>query len=273
MGQVSLALAVSVLAGLATALGGLLVLHPRAREARVLGAALAFAAGAMVAVSAAEILPRSVQELAGSTGPGRGWAVALAAGAAGAGLVLALDLLAGRWQRRRGGRRPDVPGPSGPTGPSLATRHRLSRGALLVTGTVALHNVPEGMSTFLATLADPATGIALAVAVAIHNVPEGVAVAAPVLGATGSRARAFWWAAASGAAEPLGALLGLLLIGVLLPEGALSVLFALVGGMMLMLSLHTLLPSAARELGSRGLTVAATASGAVVMLLSLALLA
>lgn len=38
---------------------------------------------------------------------------------------------------------------------------------------IALHNFPEGVSVFLATMKSPTTGLNLAIAIALHNVPEG----------------------------------------------------------------------------------------------------
>ena len=69
---------------------------------------------------------------------------------------------------------------------------------------IGIHNVPEGLATFVATLASPAFGGALAIAIALHNIPEGVCVAMPVYYATGSRVRGFLWAFLSGISEPLG---------------------------------------------------------------------
>lgn len=37
---------------------------------------------------------------------------------------------------------------------------------------IALHNFPEGLATFVATIADPSAGLAIAVAIALHNIPE-----------------------------------------------------------------------------------------------------
>ena len=37
---------------------------------------------------------------------------------------------------------------------------------------IGIHNFPEGLATFVATLDDPRVGAGLAVAIAIHNIPE-----------------------------------------------------------------------------------------------------
>jgi len=57
---------------------------------------------------------------------------------------------------------------------------RMTRMGLLNTIVVALHNFPEGVATFMATLAEPTLGLAVAVAICAHNIPEGFAIALPL---------------------------------------------------------------------------------------------
>ena len=52
---------------------------------------------------------------------------------------------------------------------------------------IGIHNFPEGLATFVATLDDPAVGASLAIAIAIHNIPEGLCVSIPIYFATGDR--------------------------------------------------------------------------------------
>lgn len=39
---------------------------------------------------------------------------------------------------------------------------------------IILHNIPEGIATFLTTTANARLGITLAIAIALHNIPEGI---------------------------------------------------------------------------------------------------
>ena len=48
----------------------------------------------------------------------------------------------------------------------------LSQPGLLNAIAIAFHNLPEGLATFVATLASPSTGIAMVVAIMLHNIPE-----------------------------------------------------------------------------------------------------
>lgn len=161
---------------------------------------------------------------------------------------------------------------------------------MLMTGVIAciaisLHNLPEGLIVYTQTLsgvcktpwggweAGPLAGylrgclgrgVAISVAMALHNIPEGMAVAAPVLAATGSRWEAFKWCVLSSIVEPLGAIvLGLAFRGSL--AGPLQeVLEAVVGGIMVMLCVMELLPTAAELAGPKAAALSNLAGQAAI---------
>ena len=85
---------------------------------------------------------------------------------------------------------------------------RLLRMALVTGLAIALHNLPEGLATFIAAAQDPSTGAPIAIAIGIHNIPEGICVAAPIYHATGSKWRAFFWGTVSGLAETVAGAIG-----------------------------------------------------------------
>ena len=108
-----------------------------------------------------------------------------------------------------------------------------------------MHNFPEGLATFVAALADPKLGAALAIAIAIHNVPEGICVAMPIYYATGSKWKGFWWSFLSGLSEPVGAVFGYAILnGNDMSPAAFGSLFGLVAGMMVFISVKELIPTA-----------------------------
>jgi ZIP family zinc transporter len=129
---------------------------------------------------------------------------------------------------------------------------------------IALHNFPEGLATYVATIADPAVGATLAIAIAIHNVPEGLCVSVPIYYATGSRCKAFWLGIASGLTEPLGALLGYLVLADAMSELTYGILFGMVAGMMVRISLKELLPTAHRYDPDDAVVTHSTFAGMVV---------
>ena len=118
-----------------------------------------------------------------------------------------------------------------------------STGVLTAAG-LAIHNLPEGFAVFLSGVADIKVGIAFAIAIAAHNIPEGIAVSVPIYYATKSKRKAFTWSFISGVAEPLGAIIGLLLFGAYLSETLIAYLFAFVAGIMVFICLDELLPQA-----------------------------
>jgi ZIP family zinc transporter len=147
---------------------------------------------------------------------------------------------------------------------------KLKRAGMLSALAIAIHNFPEGLATFTAALSDPALGVAIAVAIAVHNVPEGMAVSVPIYYATGSRKKAFKYSFLSGVSEPVGALVGYLLLMPFFTPAVFGVLFASVAGIMVYISLDQLLPSA-EEYGEHHLCIAGVVAGMAVMALSLLL--
>ena len=148
---------------------------------------------------------------------------------------------------------------------------KLMRMGLFTALAIGIHNFPEGLATFTAALNDLELGIAIAVAIAIHNIPEGIAVSVPVYFATGSRKKAFALSFLSGLAEPIGAIVGYLLLMPFMNDMVFGILFASVAGIMVFISLDELLP-AAREYGEHHLSIYGLLAGMAVMALSLQLL-
>lgn len=93
----------------------------------------------------------------------------------------------------------------------------------------------------------------------------------PVYYATGSRRQAFAWSALSGLSEPLGALLGVLLLSGFWSQLLLGLGLSTVAGIMIFISFDVLLPSA-ETYGEHHLTAYALVAGMAVMALSLLLL-
>ena len=112
---------------------------------------------------------------------------------------------------------------------------------------ITLHNIPEGMAVgaVLAALcadsiAAPAA-IALAAGIAIQNIPEGAIVSMPLAALGMKRQRAFALGVASGATEPLAALVMLALTGLMQPLLPWCLSFA--AGAMLFVVARQLLPA------------------------------
>lgn len=260
-----LALLLSLLAGLATSIGGALALHKRFLERPFLAVALAFAAGAMLFVSFVEIIPLGFDALSKNYDAKQASWIVYAAFFAGIALVALIDNLLPKSLNPSEieGKEDDL------SSSDKKVNKRLLRSGMLVAVVLALHNFPEGMSTFFATYQDVSAGIVLAIAIAIHNIPEGIAVAAPVYAATKSRKKAFWWATASGLAEPLGALVAFGLVSIFVPPELFGIMFGLIAGMMVFIAIDELLPGARRYQTDKHQVVYGLLGGMVVVALSL----
>ncbi|MBD3187705.1 hypothetical protein GF325_12795 [Candidatus Bathyarchaeota archaeon] len=123
---------------------------------------------------------------------------------------------------------------------------KLMKLGLLTALALFIHNVPEGLATFTAGLYKPELGVEIALATALHNIPEGICVAIPIFLATGNKKKAFLFATISGLAEPAGALIAWLILApfIGLYEAILPSLLALVAGIMIYVSVDTLIPTA-----------------------------
>lgn len=120
----------------------------------------------------------------------------------------------------------------------------LRRTGIFTAFAIALHNFPEGFATFASSLESIELGLVIAIGVAIHNIPEGIAVSLPIYHATGAKKRAFIYSALSGLAEPLGALVGALLLLPLFGQFSVAISFAFVSAVMIFISFDELFPVA-----------------------------
>ncbi len=154
---------------------------------------------------------------------------------------------------------------------NAARKSHLLRAGTFTALAIAIHNFPEGLATFATALANPGVGIAIAIAIAIHNIPEGISVSVPIFYATGDRKKAFWMSFASGLAEPIGALVGWLILMPFMSEELLWGLLAFVAGIMVYISIDELLPLAHRY-GKEHVVIVGIVLGMLIMALSLILL-
>lgn len=268
-----LAFSLTLFAGLATGVGSALAFFTRTTNTRFLSVALGFSAGVMIYVSFVEIFFKAQEELVAGLGLNVGaWATVLAffGGIAFIGII---DRVVPNYENPHELHSVEEIGQKLESLPSDEAHDfgKLGRMGVFTALAIAIHNFPEGLATFMATLNDPNLGFAIAIAVAIHNIPEGIAISVPLYYATGSRRKAFKYSFLSGLAEPLGALAGFFLLVPFFSPVMFGVIFAGVAGIMVYISLDQLLP-AAQEFGEHHHSIAGLISGMAVMALSLLLL-
>jgi len=234
--NVGWAFVLTALAGAATLVGGAIGVLGGRSNRRFLAVSLGLSGGMMIYISFVELWPVARADIASAVGEAAADAWVAAAFFVGVVCIALIDFVV-----------PDSPNPHMAESESPHDEGRVLRRAGLMTGVaIAIHNFPEGIATFLSAARDLQLGLPVAVAVALHNIPEGVAVAVPIHHGGGSKRKAMAYAAVSGLAEPLGALIAWAAVGPLLNDLVLGCITAAVAGVMVFISLDTLIPNAKR---------------------------
>ncbi|NTV89901.1 MAG: zinc transporter ZupT [Clostridiales bacterium] len=274
---VLLAFLLTLFAGLSTGIGGLITFFFRKTNTKLLSVILGFSAGVMIYVSFAELLTEGKKHLEASIGKAAGSWVTVAAFFGGIFLIAIIDKLIPSYENPHESHMIeemdscDISDPNKKSlGSVIKNSNKLLRTGLMTALAITIHNFPEGLATFASAINQPSLGIAIALAIAIHNIPEGIAISIPVYCATGSRKKALGLSLLSGLSEPVGAIVGYLILMPFLNEAVFGVLFAAVAGIMIFISLDELLPTA-REYGEHHLSMYGLISGMIVMAVSLLL--
>ncbi|MCJ2165615.1 MULTISPECIES: zinc transporter ZupT [unclassified Pseudodesulfovibrio] len=266
------AFGLTLFAGLSTGIGSAIAFFARRTNTKFLSLALGFSAGVMIYVSFVEILVKARDALTIELGEfSAAWVTALSF-FGGIAFIAVIDKFVPSYENPHEMHSIEEMDEGKENLPKNEAHNfdKLRRTGVFAAIAIAIHNFPEGLATFTAALTDPALGTAIAVAIAIHNIPEGIAVSIPLFYATGDRKKAFFYSFLSGLSEPVGALIGYLILMPFFTPTLFGVLFAGVGGIMVFISLDELLP-AAEEFGEHHLAIYGLIAGMVVMALSLLL--
>ncbi len=291
MGQVMFPFLLTLFAGLSTGIGSLIAFLAKKTNKRFLSLSLGFSAGVMIYVSMIEIFVKAKDSLVTELGTkGGSWAT-VAAFFGGIFLIAIIDKVIPSEENPHEAKRvvADCKRSKGEKCKECAAREdceakeeclaeepdtpkksKLMRMGVFTALAVGVHNFPEGLATFVSALQDPSIAIPIVAAIAIHNIPEGIAVSVPIYQATGSRKKAFLYSFISGLAEPIGALIGWLILMPVMSDTVFGIIFAGVAGIMVFISVDELLP-AAREYGEHHISIYGLIAGMMVMAVSLLL--
>jgi len=203
----------SILAGLGTALGALLIFIKKEWSSKSLAFYLGLASGVMTAVVVFDMLPSALLY------SGLGKVVG--------GVLLGVFIMAlgdGALVTRMS-----------------SPRTLTGLGYLIMLG-IAMHDLPEGIAIALGDVMKSRTGLVIALGIGIHNVPEGMAIAAPLLMAGVRKSTIFLQILLVALITPLGTLLGQRLAASM--PGLLPLLLGMASGIMIYLVLFQLWPQA-----------------------------
>lgn len=226
MNSINMAFLLTTLAGLSTMLGVIPIFIKLRDENQIITASLAFAAGVMICVSITDLIPESILMLENYY---NGFITVLLVF-----LFLLVGIVVSSFIDK-----------VFPTNPIVSNSHvSLYKVGIISMVAIILHNLPEGIATFISTTKDTSLGISLAVAIALHNIPEGISISVPIYYSTKSKIKAIFYTFISAMSEPLGAILTYLFLFPFINNVVLGLLFAFIAGIMIQISLTELIPTA-----------------------------
>lgn len=260
-GNATAAFVLTALAGLSTGIGSLMAFFSKETNKKFLSFSLGVSAGVMLYVSFAELFAKANGVLSGVYGSKTGTIITVSGFFAGMMLIALTERLIPEEGALFELKRKDGVETEGHSA-------HLMRTGVMTALALGIHNFPEGMATFVSALESPRVAVPIAAAIAIHNIPEGIAVSVPIFYATGDRKKAFVYSFLSGLAEPVGAVIGGLILMPYVSETLNAVIFSAIAGIMVFISVDELLP-AANEYGEHDLAVYGMTAGMAVMAVSL----
>ncbi len=242
------ALILSTLAGLSTVLGGFVTFFIKENSLKFLSFGLGLSAGVMLFISLVDLYPESCEMIKNQMGENF---LFLSVVSFGIGILTAVlidyfipdHLQSQMLTKQLGANEKHVDSTDCKEDENaIISIGKIKKAGILTAIVVAVHNLPEGLATFFLTAQNVMLGLGIVIAIAIHNIPEGMAISIPVYQATHSKRKAFLYSFLSGMAEPVGGVVGFVIIKSLFPNLCVGILFSLVAGIMTYISIDTLLP-------------------------------
>jgi ZIP family zinc transporter len=186
MGSVLEPFLLSLVAGMATGIGGIIALVVGRISDRIAAFSMGFASGVMLLVSFVDLFLQGSPLLAPS--------MLIISFSLGAIMMIILDLA--------------IPHIELTTKMRNGKNARMRRAGVLIAVGITLHNFPEGFVVSAGYSYVPTLGVVIAIAIMLHNIPEGIATAIPLSQGTMKKPKIAALTFLSGLAEPLGALVG-----------------------------------------------------------------
>jgi ZIP family zinc transporter len=207
------------IAGFSTMIGTILIFF-KEKTNRVVVASLSFASGVMLTVSILDLIPEAITLLNYKS------IIEI--------LIITVFMVLGALLTRKIDKcMPEVDNNS---------KKGLYRVGIISMFAIIMHNIPEGIATFMTTSTNLSLGLSLTIAIALHNIPEGISIAVPIFYSTGNRKKALFYTLVSAISEPFGALLAFLFLKPFMNNLVMGLLMAVIAGIMSYISFFELLP-------------------------------
>lgn len=222
MENVYIPLLLSLIAGISTVIGSLLIFIKIKRIGEFIVFSLSFSLGIMFLISIFDLVPSSLPVIINNYGYFYGIIISLLTFLLG---YLSISKINNRIENK-------------------SNKNSLYKIGILSMISLMLHNFPEGIAVFISAYTNVSIGIRLCIAIMLHNIPEGVAIAVPLYYSGVGKSKTFFYTLISGLTEPLGALLTYLLFKKYINDIFLGFVLLFVAGLMISLSLNDMLKEA-----------------------------
>ena len=146
----------------------------------------------------------------------------------------------------------------------------LNRVGIISMIAIIIHNIPEGIATYIACNHDLRLGIPLAIAITLHNIPEGVMISLPLYYSGKGRGIAILYTFISGLSEIFGALLSMLFLKNIMNDYIMGILLGIIAGIMLYIAIYELIPQAIKYKNKK-VSIISFIIGVIIMYLSIIL--
>jgi len=257
LSKVLLSFGLTFIVGASTALGSLFSFFVKETNKKILAIAFGFAAGIMIYASFMSILPEGIELIDEYTGKDIGHIMGMIGFFGGILIIALIEKLVHSL------------GGDHHVHDDLHQGHSTNIGLASAIG-IAIHNLPEGLALFTAGLKDIKVALPIGIAILIHNIPLGIAISVPMYYSTKSRAKTFIYTLLVGLCQPLGAIIGYLIFSNSLNDILFGILFSIIAGIMIFVSIDELLPTA-QEYDNHHTPVYGAIAGMFIMALSLLL--
>lgn len=223
MTNTNMAFILTILAGLSTMIGTIFIFIKPKNTNKIISSSLAFASGVMITVSVEDLIPEAINHLRNSLTDINIIIITILGILLGIIISMLIDYYLPNNTKEE--------------------KNKLYRVGFMLVVAIVLHNIPEGIATFIATKSNITLGLSLSLAIAMHNIPEGISISVPIYYSTKSKKKALLYTGISALSEPLGALLAYIFLKNIINDLILGIIFSVVAGIMLQISFCELLPT------------------------------
>ena len=224
MNNINMAFLLTSIAGLSTLIGTIPIFIKFKNNNKIICSSLAFASGVMICVSITDLIPESIKML--RTHFNSLITITLSF------LFILIGILISTLISKF------IPDNTN----KYYTNTNLYKVGIISMLAIIIHNIPEGIATFISTTKSSSLGISLTIAIALHNIPEGISISVPIYYSTKSKLKALMYTLISALSEPLGAIITYLFLLKYINNIILGLMFSLIAGLMLQISLIELIP-------------------------------